>query len=398
MSKSDYMPAAPARPARLSGRSTVFLDEMGIGPLWGLRHGLSAEALDAPAAAATQAGTAASGATSAAMPRAAVPASASAGTPAAMPAAAELALAAPAPIAAVDLAAAAGLPARPSAADATAALAPPSAAESTTSPAPATPVAWAAPVSVDDSVAAAPDAFADAPAAAGAARGAASQAAPAPAVAQDDDGSTAWFDDAPASGPAAPVSAEAIAAMDWNELRAAAAKCTRCELCRGRKSAVFGRGDADAEWLVLGGAPLRADEKNVQAISGEAGQLLDNMLQAVGVSTAKRAYVTNLVKCRAIDGAGLDRAPTPDEAAACQPFLQRELALTRASTVLAFGQATLKGLLGNAAPAKRGTVHRLGQLNVVASFHPEDLLRQGENKAKAWADLCLAKGAHVGRG
>lgn len=216
-----------------------------------------------------------------------------------------------------------------------------------------------------------------------------------------DTSTNAWFDDAPAAQPA--VSAEAIAAMDWQQMRAAAAKCTRCDLCRNRKTPVFGRGAMQASWLVLAGAPSRADEKNAQAISGDAGRLLANMLMAAGVAgkpgeaAADKAYVTNLVKCRAVDSTGQDRAPSADEAAACRPFLERELTLTGAGTVLAFGQATLKELLGDGAPARRGVVHRLGALAVVASYHPEDLLRQKASKAAAWADLCLARDAHAGR-
>ena len=206
--------------------------------------------------------------------------------------------------------------------------------------------------------------------------------------------SNAWFDDAPLPPPAAPVSDEAIAALDWAGLQAAAAKCTRCDLQRGRKTSVFGRGDRDADWLVVGSAPSRADEKQAQAISGDAGKLLDNMLLAIGLAPAANVYVTNLVKCRASDGAGADRAPTPEESAACRPYLERELALTGARIVLSLGQAAAGGLIRTPAPA-RGSVRRLGAIPVVATYHPADLLRQGDNKAKAWADLCLAKRTHA---
>ena len=220
---------------------------------------------------------------------------------------------------------------------------------------------------------------------------------PAPAAyeppAADGEDSTAWFDDAPAPPRAEPVSADAIAAMDWPALKAAVAVCTRCDLCATRRSVVPGRGIVDAPWIVIGAGPSRLDEKDKRAISGEAGQLLDNMLKAIGRSTERDVYLTNLVKCRPVDADGADRAPTPDEVAACRPYLERELALTGAAQILTLGQAAAKGMLG---AASRGKVHRHGALPVVATYHPDDLLRKPEDKAKAWADLCLARDARDG--
>ena len=212
------------------------------------------------------------------------------------------------------------------------------------------------------------------------------------------DASTAWFDNAPPPLRPAPVSDGALALMDWAELKAAAASCTRCDLCQGRKRSVFGRGPAAAGWMVVGSGPGRADEKEGLPVSGDAGTLLNNMLQAIGLTPARDVYVTNLVKCRAHDGAGADRAPSEQQVAACRPYLERELALTQAQIILTLGQPALKGLLGKGV---RGTVHRLGATPVVATAHPEALLRQGGEKEKAWADLCLARktlGAHAATG
>jgi len=214
---------------------------------------------------------------------------------------------------------------------------------------------------------------------------------------------TAWFDDAPEPAPQAPaneaaneaanksapagrqapISEQAIAGMDWSALQAAVASCTRCGLCATRRNAVPGRGARDASWLAIAAAPTQADEDAVRAISGEAGQLLDNMLKAISLSTESNAYVTTLVKCRPQSG-----MPTAEEVLACRPFLEREMALTGAGMALTFGQAAAKGLLG---VASRGKVHRYGTLPVVATYHPDDLLRKPEDKAKAWADLCLAR-------
>jgi uracil-DNA glycosylase family 4 len=207
------------------------------------------------------------------------------------------------------------------------------------------------------------------------------------------DDSTAWFDEAPVPTRAAPVSDEAIAAMDWAQLRTAVATCTRCQLCTTRRNAVNGRGATDASWIALAAGPSRLDEKDNQPVAGEAGQLLDNMLKAIALKPSADVYVTNLVKCRPAAEDGTDRPPTIDELTACRPYLHRELQLTGASMAMTFGQHAAKGLMMG--PAARGKVMRYGaaELPVVATYHPDDLLRRPEDKAKAWGDLCLAKAA-----
>ncbi|OEZ60642.1 uracil-DNA glycosylase [Duganella sp. HH105] len=309
----------------MSQRSTVFLDEMGVGVQWKLRNPASGEqvasqpqAVDAPVEAVAEA----------------APMLAPPPTPA------------PAPVAAA-------------------------------APAPAPMAAMPEPVPVPVPVPApAPEQpFADEP------------------VAAMDDDSTAWFDEAPVPARAAPVSDEAIAAMDWTALKTAVATCTRCSLCDTRRNAVNGRGAADAAWIAIAAAPSRLDEKENQAITGEAGQLLDNMLKAIALKPETDVYVTNLVKCRPSSDDGADRAPTGEELLACRPFLDRELSLTGAAMAMTFGQYAAKGLMMG--PAARGKVMRYGaaELPVVATYHPDDLLRRPEDKAKAWGDLCLAKAA-----
>jgi DNA polymerase len=222
-------------------------------------------------------------------------------------------------------------------------------------------------------------------------------AAPAPAevevAAPEDEDSTAWFDEAPAPARAEPVSDEAIAAMDWPALKAAVASCTRCSLCETRRNAVNGRGADGASWIAVIAAPSRLDEKDNQPVAGEAGQLLDNMLKAIALKPESDVYVTNLVKCRPAGADGADRAPSGEELLACRPFFERELALSGATMAMTFGQYAARGLMMG--PAARGKVMRYGagELPVVATYHPDDLLRRPEDKAKAWADLCLARTA-----
>jgi DNA polymerase len=221
--------------------------------------------------------------------------------------------------------------------------------------------------------------------------------APAPAsvevAAPEDEDSTAWFDEAPAPARPEPVSDEAIAAMDWPALKAAVASCTRCGLCETRRNAVNGRGADGASWIAVIAAPSRLDEKDNRPVAGEAGQLLDNMLKAIALKPESDVYVTNLVKCRPAGADGADRAPSGEELLACRPFFERELALSGATMAMTFGQYAAKGLMMG--PAARGKVMRYGagELPVVATYHPDDLLRKPEDKAKAWADLCLARTA-----
>lgn len=200
---------------------------------------------------------------------------------------------------------------------------------------------------------------------------------------------SAW-DDSAAPEPAAPD----VANMDWAGLRQAIAACKDCACGAGRKP-VHGAGPRQARWLIAAGTPSALDEEAGQPLTGEPGKLLDNMLHAVGLSRERDAYVTPLVKCRPLNAKGGDRAPTPGEIAACRPFVERELALTGATTVLTLGQVATNGLLGRALQeplaGARGEVHRLGEAPLVATLHPGELLLRGENKALAWADLCRAR-------
>jgi DNA polymerase len=189
-----------------------------------------------------------------------------------------------------------------------------------------------------------------------------------------------------------PVLAEAdVASMDWPALRAAIASCTRCGQCQ---KPVLGSGAHQARWIVVAGATTAADQAEGTPLAGDAGKLLTNMLAAAGLNRAQEVYVTNLIKCRPVTPAGGERAPTADEAAACRPYVERELALTGAQTVLTVGQVAANTLLGRALQeplaGARGVVHTLAGRPLVATLHPGELLRRGADKALAWSDLCLA--------
>lgn len=191
-----------------------------------------------------------------------------------------------------------------------------------------------------------------------------------------------------------------IARMDWAALRLAVANCRRCGACSEGRKPMFGSGSRQARWMVVAGTPGAQDEQAGQPVSGDAGKLLENMLHAVGLSRERDAYVTPLVKCRPVSPKGGDRAPTLEEVEACRPYLERELALSGASTVLTLGQVAANGLLGRPLSeplaGARGAVHRLGEVPLVATLHPGELLRRGQDKALAWADLCRARALDAG--
>ena len=207
---------------------------------------------------------------------------------------------------------------------------------------------------------------------------------------------SAWGEDLP--GP--PATDEEISRMDWAQLKTAIASCTRCGLCMAPRKPVYGNGAQTAAWMVAAGASTASDEKERQPLSGEPGKLLANMLAAVDLSRETNVYVTNLIKCRPTSPTGADRAPTLDEAQACRPYLERELALCRAPMVLTLGQIAANALQGKPLSAplagSRGQVHHINGAKLVATLHPGELLRRGTDKALAWADLCLAR-SHDGR-
>ena len=208
---------------------------------------------------------------------------------------------------------------------------------------------------------------------------------------------TAWFDDAPAPAPVKQLSDADIATLDWDGLTAAVAKCARCDLCKTRKGVVMGRGDRQGAWLMLASSPSRLEEREGRALPGEQGKLLDNMLKAIGVDAGRDVYITHLLKCRPLDEAGQERLPTESESAACRPYFERELALLQPRTIVTLGSMAAAGINPGEKPI-RGKVRQLGNASVVATFHPEQLLQDGTGKAKAraWADLCLAKSTHGG--
>jgi DNA polymerase len=182
--------------------------------------------------------------------------------------------------------------------------------------------------------------------------------------------------------------------MDWATLQQTAQSCQACQLCTGRKGIVFGTPASaqQADWLIVGDPPTESDEAAGAPFTGEASVLLGNMLKAMGLN-AEQVTLTPSVKCRS-EG----QSTGAQELAQCEAFLRRQVALTRPKMILAMGryaaQALLAQTVSNPVPPLgqlRGVVHSYQGIPVVVTYSPANLLRNPADKAKAWADLCLAK-------
>lgn len=195
--------------------------------------------------------------------------------------------------------------------------------------------------------------------------------------------------------------AAAIARLDWKELRQEVAGCRACTLCETRKQTVFGVGNANAEWMLIGEAPGAEEDARGEPFVGQAGRLLDNMLASIGMSregqTPKSVYIANVLKCRPPG----NRNPQPEEVAKCEPFLLRQIELVAPALIVVMGRFAAQSLLGTDASiaSLRGKPHRINvagrKIPVVVTYHPAYLLRNLIDKEKSWADLRLARTVHT---
>jgi DNA polymerase len=183
--------------------------------------------------------------------------------------------------------------------------------------------------------------------------------------------------------------ATGVELMGWDELAQAVAACRACKLCATRSNTVFGVGDRQADWLLVGEAPGENEDLQGEPFVGQAGRLLDNMLRALGLSRQEKVYIANVLKCRPPG----NRNPEPEEVSQCEPFLRRQVALLQPRIIVAMGRFAVQSLLGTgeAIGKLRGQRHEYAGVPVVVTYHPAYLLRNLPDKAKAWADLCLAR-------
>jgi DNA polymerase len=191
--------------------------------------------------------------------------------------------------------------------------------------------------------------------------------------------------------PSAPEITAAVPAAD----RAAALQlirdeigdCTRCPLHAGRNKLVFGDGDPAARLMFVGEGPGADEDAQGLPFVGKAGQLLNNMIAAMGLKR-EEVYIANVVKCRPPG----NRVPEQEEGATCTPFLFRQIDVVRPQVLVALGATAATWLLGARQPLAglRGRVHAFRSTQLIVTYHPAYLLRDPRQKKEAWADLQIA--------
>lgn len=179
------------------------------------------------------------------------------------------------------------------------------------------------------------------------------------------------------------------AEKNWDVLRQRVAQCMACTLHETRTQTVFGVGNVEADWMIIGEAPGAEEDRRGEPFVGRAGKLLDEMLKATG-HAREQVFITNILKCRPPN----NRDPRPEEASACSGYLRRQIEWMAPKLIIAVGRISAQNLLGTDATIGRlrGKVHRHPQTDtpVIVTYHPAYLLRQPGEKRKSWEDLKLA--------
>jgi len=190
----------------------------------------------------------------------------------------------------------------------------------------------------------------------------------------------------------APVGADdrraQILRMDWPQLKVSVAGCTACPLHQTRTHTVFGVGDENADWLLVGEGPGAEEDAKGEPFVGPAGQLLDNMLAAIKLKRGQNVYIANVVKCRPPD----NRNPEHEETQQCESYLARQIELIKPRLIVVLGKVAAQNLLHTDATVAslRGKLHQYQGIPLIVTYHPAYLLRSLSDKSKAWQDLCLA--------
>lgn len=183
---------------------------------------------------------------------------------------------------------------------------------------------------------------------------------------------------------------EDVSQLDWDALEKRVATCTACPLHETRIQTVFGTGDKNADLMIIGEAPGANEDRLGQPFVGRAGKLLDSMLFSIGL-TRDQVYIANVLKSRP----PRNRDPSPEEVAACTPFLLRQIALVKPKLLLALGRISGQYLLKTQTSlgALRGQTFHFGEQKtpLFVTYHPAYLLRAPKEKRKALDDLLRVK-------
>lgn len=173
----------------------------------------------------------------------------------------------------------------------------------------------------------------------------------------------------------------------WADLQEEVSACRQCALCESRTQTVFGSGTAESGWMVIGEAPGESEDRQGEPFVGRAGQLLTEMLRAIGLKRDD-VFITNILKCRPPN----NRDPVAAEVEACSDYLHRQISWLKPKIILAVGRVAAQNLLktDKTIGQLRAKVHSLDGIPLVVVYHPAYLLRSPLEKRKAWQDLQLA--------
>lgn len=173
----------------------------------------------------------------------------------------------------------------------------------------------------------------------------------------------------------------------WDVLQQQVINCKNCELCNTRTQTVFGSGNINADWMFIGEAPGQKEDLEGKPFVGQAGKLLTEMIQAIGLHR-ESVYIANIIKCRPPN----NRNPNIEEITKCNQYIQQQIALIKPKIILAVGRVSAQALLNTNEPLSklRGVAHQISDIPLIVVYHPAYLLRSLLEKRKAWQDLLLA--------
>jgi DNA polymerase len=188
------------------------------------------------------------------------------------------------------------------------------------------------------------------------------------------------------TGPEMPLPA----ALRLQQLAETSRHCQQCRLHESRTQVVFGTGNPQAELVFVGEAPGRDEDEQGEPFVGQAGQLLTRIIEAIGLRR-EQVYILNVIKCRPPN----NRNPLPDELSACRSILQAQLGCLQPRVICALGNFAAQALLQTEEKISRlrGRLHRLGNIQVMPTYHPAYLLRNPHAKRAVWEDMQLVQRA-----
>jgi uracil-DNA glycosylase len=219
-----------------------------------------------------------------------------------------------------------------------------------------------------------------------------------PAIQRGGAGTPAWKKGAPpvpgaglrVDPPSPDLTGDLLADLDSLDAVAERIRTTYCcrTLCPNRKNAVPGEGNSKARLMLIGEGPGATEDASGRPFVGQAGQLLNSILEAIGLKR-EDVFITNIVKCRPPQ----NRKPLPDEIASCMPYLHRQIALIRPKVIVALGGTAGEALLGvrKSLGELRSRVHSYGGIPLIVTYHPAALLRNPNWKKPTWDDIRIAR-------